>query len=170
MTKWKILRVVGSQQHTFPSAYVLAAGEVAYVNGGPDATNDPPTDIDSAITPSEELYPQMQERGSKVPMWCLFWSTSRSKYPASCWWSGMAAPRAHTAQWRLAIQRRQDQHPKQATQRQLPPSPTRTSGMRPKWSNKLPEGLSPYIGSPPWPMAYSILPNHDNFDKALWPP
>lgn len=45
MTGWQIHSVVGDQWYTFPSGYILAAGTSVRVHSGPDAFENPPTDL-----------------------------------------------------------------------------------------------------------------------------
>lgn len=45
MTGWKIHSVVGDQWYYFPWGYVLQSGTSVYVHSGPDATDNPPTDL-----------------------------------------------------------------------------------------------------------------------------
>jgi hypothetical protein len=45
MTGWRIQSVVGDQWYAFPVGYVLAAGSTVQVNSGPDAVDNPPTDL-----------------------------------------------------------------------------------------------------------------------------
>lgn len=45
MTGWKIVSVVGPQEYLFPEGYILANGAQVRVHSGPDAINNPPTDL-----------------------------------------------------------------------------------------------------------------------------
>jgi hypothetical protein len=45
MTGWKIHSVEGSQWYYFPSGYTLAAGATVRVHSGPDAIDNPPSDL-----------------------------------------------------------------------------------------------------------------------------
>ena len=45
MTGWRIHSVVGDQWYDFPAAYTLAAGASVRVHSGPDAFDNPPTDL-----------------------------------------------------------------------------------------------------------------------------
>jgi len=45
MTGWRIHSVVGDQWYDFPAAYTLAAGTSVRVHSGPDAFDNPPTDL-----------------------------------------------------------------------------------------------------------------------------
>jgi len=45
MTGWRIFSVVGGQSYDFPAAYTLAAGASVRVHSGPDAFDNPPTDL-----------------------------------------------------------------------------------------------------------------------------
>jgi len=45
MTGWKIHSVVGNQWYPVPYGYVLTAGDDVRVHSGPDAEDDPPTDL-----------------------------------------------------------------------------------------------------------------------------
>lgn len=45
MSGWKIHSVTGDQWYSFPNGYVLAAGADVRVHSGPDAVDNPPTDL-----------------------------------------------------------------------------------------------------------------------------
>jgi len=45
MTDWRIHSVVGPQWYDFPYGYTLAAGATVYIHSGPEAINNPPSDL-----------------------------------------------------------------------------------------------------------------------------
>jgi hypothetical protein len=45
MTNWRIHSVVGDQWYDFPSGYTLGAGQSVRVHSGPDALDNPPSDL-----------------------------------------------------------------------------------------------------------------------------
>ncbi len=45
MAGWKIQSVVGNQWYYFPWGYVLQTGDSVWIHSGPDAINNPPTDL-----------------------------------------------------------------------------------------------------------------------------
>ena len=45
MTGWSILSVVGNQRYHFPIGFVLEPGASVRIHSGPDAVDNPPTDL-----------------------------------------------------------------------------------------------------------------------------